>query len=122
MSKDLGTYHVRVELKGIPGFIYEWTTGARYVLGGYDGRCPPGGDITPLSARRQPPRWESEEELLGTIEHIFTVGEYACDCKKFQLWRQANAHYELIETPCGNTYTLARLTVICPNGEEKVLL
>ena len=120
---DLGTYHVRVELKGIPGFIYEWGTGARFVPGGYgaDTRCI--GDVKPLSAEWLAPSWRDEADLARAIVFLFTEGNYSCDCNRLLFSHRANQQEDLSEedTPCGHKYTLERLTVIRPDGSEKVL-
>ena len=56
---DLGTYHVRVELEGILGFIYEWGTGARFVPGGY------GADTHCIGDVKRQRRLEVHDECKG---------------------------------------------------------
>ena len=56
MAKDLGTYHVKVELEDGRGWIETRNTGARYTHG---------RDIfSPLQATRMGPTWDSEEDLI----------------------------------------------------------
>ena len=111
---DLGTYHVRVSFTDGSGFISMWGTGRRYTSGTRD--------THPLDASPIAPPWESERDLISTILYGFTEGNYACDCNRIMFIRQAEHDDNDAFIPCGHTMVLARLTLIRPDGTEKVLL
>jgi hypothetical protein len=112
MGKDLGTYHVRVELVGGDGWIQEWDTGARYINGS--------GNCHPLDAMRIQPGWDDEHDLLRTIRWMFTEGNYGCDCNRKLFLDRAHQQEgdESWEYPCGDTMMIERITVIRPDGSE----
>ncbi len=116
MHKDLGTYHVRVELVGGDGFIYKWSTGPRYTNG--TETC------SPLDAHRMQGGYESEQELFEGILYMFTEGNYACDCNMalFLARSKQQDAPEDEDNPRGCTIELKRLTAIRPDGSELVLL
>lgn len=113
--KDLGTYYTRVEFEGGDGFIYQWNTGGRYTNGM--------GSCSPLNAQRINPNWENEEDLAGTMLFIFTEGNYACDCNRRIFLDQAHQieRPDDFDPPCGDEIKLQRLTMIRPDGSEKIL-
>lgn len=111
MNRDLGTYHVRVEFEDGNGFLMDWKTGARYT-GGADG-------CSPLNAARIGPTWESEDDLAGTIQYMFTDGNYSCDCNKRLFLARAHQQDEPDDLDCGDTLTINRLTLIRPDGSER---
>lgn len=109
MTKDLGTYYVRVVFEDGSGFIMAWETGARYSLGR---EC-----WHPLTAKRSEPLWESEDNLLRSIEFMFTAGNYSCDCNLKDFID--NAHQIKVSgNECGNTMKIKTLTAIRPDGSE----
>ena len=113
---DLGTYHVRVEFADGRGFINDWNTGARYARGG------PG--IHPLTAERVPPGWENEAELEKTIVYMFTEGNFSCDCNLLDFLDYAEGKEppdDPSHHPCGGTLVRRRLTMLRPDGSEKVI-
>ena len=115
-GRDLGSYHVRVELADGRGFIYEWGTGPRYVGKGGRHGC------VPLGSSRMAPAWDSEEELAKTVEYMFTEGSYSCDCNLLDfLDYAAGREPGDKEHPCGETCELKRLTLLRPDGTEKVI-
>ena len=113
MGKDLGTYHLRIELKDGRGWIQEWRTGARYTHGS--------GLWTKLDASRIEPRWDDEDDLFSTMVYMYTEGNYSCDCNKSLFWLRSQQMDEENELDCGDTMELLRLTAIKPMGGEQVL-
>jgi hypothetical protein len=113
VSKDLGTYYVRVELADGRGWLQRWDTGQRFT----------DGDVSykPLSASRIPPTWGSEQELFETIDYMFLEGNYSCDCNKRLFLARASHEEEPEESHCGDTLKIKRLTVIRPDATEHVL-
>lgn len=112
MGKDIGTYHVRVELEDGRGWIQTYNTGARYT------HCR---DLfSPLTAYRMKPIWDSEENLINCIVFHFIENNGSCDCNKKQALAAANQEDEYDEE-CGDTMPIKRLTLIRPDGEEKVI-
>lgn len=107
MGQDLGTYQVIIKLKNGDGFIYAWETHARYTHGTER--------ISPLSATRVQPAWESERDLLGTIEFMFTEGNYSCDCNLRLFLDQAHQR-EPGDYPCGDELEIELATVLNPHG------
>lgn len=117
MGKDLGTYHVRVELSvGTPdgrGWIETWNTGHRYT-GGTQA-------VTKLDAQLITPPFKDETELLDTIKYAYLDGNYSCDCNKRLSLDQAYQLPEQENYPCGDEIMIFRLTVIRPDASEIVL-
>jgi len=114
-TKDLGTYHVRVEFEDGQGFIYKWGTGRRYMYGR--------GPCSPLGATTIKPGWVDEQDLFKSIVFIFTDGNYSCDCNKRAFLARANQEDEPERDAdiCGDTILLKRLTAIRPDGSEVLL-
>lgn len=114
MAKDLGTYHVRVELEDGRGWLQEWTTGWRYT-NGYHGWFPLNGQ--PIG-----PTWEDDADVLHAIEYLFMEGNYSCDCNRALFLEYAQQKDgEDVDHPCGDTIMLKRLTAIRPDRSEVVL-
>jgi len=114
MGKDLGTYHLRVELKDGRGWIQIWETGARYTHGS--------GSCTKLDATRIEPTWDDEDDLFSTMLYMYTEGNYSCDCNRSLFWLRSQQLSEDEKLECGETMQLLKLTVIKPGGGEEVLL
>ena len=112
MKTDLGTYHVRVELADGRGWIQEYNTGARYTHGN--------GQSHPLNAYRMNPVWEDENGLISTIVFHFIENNGSCDCNKKICLAKAYQQDEY-DDECGDTMPIKRLTLIRPDGSEKVL-
>jgi len=113
MGKDLGTYHLRVELEDGRGWIERWDTGHRYTHG-----TP---EQTKLDATLITPTWDTEEDLLSGMVYIYTEGNYSCDCNKALFLARAHQQPEPDETPCGDTMPVKRLTAIRPDASEVVI-
>ena len=110
MGKDLGTYHLRVELQDGRGWIETWNTGHRYTHG-----TP---ECTKLDAQLIRPAWESENDLLETMVYMLTEGNSSCDCNKMLSLARAHQQPEPEDTPCGDTMPIRRLTAIRPDAAE----
>lgn len=113
MNRDLGTYYIRVELQNGEGYIERINTCARYTSGR--------GDIHPLNARRINPTWEDEADLESTLVFSYTENNNSCDCNKLLSLDRANQIDSEEDYPCGDTLVLRRLTLIRPDGSEKVI-
>ena len=113
MVKDLGTYHLKVELEDGRGWIQQWNTGARYMKGS--------GSCHPLDADRISPTWRDEQELFESMCWMYLEGNYSCDCNKRLFLARAHQQGEPEKSPCGDTMTLKRLTAIHPDGIEEVI-
>jgi len=114
MNCDLGTYHVKVELKNACGYIHTWGTGRRFTEGN--------GGVYPLTADAIEPPYESEEALKAAIIYLYVEGNYSCDCNRALFSAEANGGELPEDFPCGEEIKLARLTLIKPDGSEEVLL
>jgi len=114
-TKDLGTYHVRVEFSDGSGFIQQWTTGRRYMYGR--------GSCSPLGAQVILPAWEDEQALFRAMVFQYTDGNYSCDCNRRAFLARANQEDEPEgdDDVCGDTFTLKKLTAIRPDGSEVAL-
>jgi hypothetical protein len=112
-GKDLGTYHVRVELEDGRGWIQEWTTGRRFV-GGSD-------SWHPLDASSIPPQWSTEDEVISAITGMFFDGNYACDCNKKLFLAYSKGKKDVV-TICGDTLKIKMLSVICPDGRIRAAM
>ena len=112
MSKDLGTYHVKVELADGRGWIQTYYTGARFTRGR--------SDCYPLVSLRMRPVWEDEDHLIRCILFQFLEGNYSCDCNKQIFLANANQEDEY-DDECGDTMPIKRLTLIRPDGEMKTI-
>jgi hypothetical protein len=113
MSKDLGTYHLRVELEDGRGWIQMWETGIRYM-----GRTD---NLATLDALRMPPVWDSEKDLISTMLYTYLDGNYSCDCNKLLFLARANRQPEPEDPPCGDTLLVKRLTALRPDASEVVI-
>jgi hypothetical protein len=115
MGKELGTYHLRVELEDGRGWIQKWNTGLRYSHGT--------GDDTKLDAILVRPPWDTEADLFDTMVYIYTEGSYSCDCNKMfclcRAYQKPRPKGKKIQ--CGNTMPLRRLTAIRPDASEAVI-
>lgn len=111
--RDLGTYHLRVELTDGRGWIDTWNTGARYTRGTQD--------HSPLDASRIPPFYADEADVFTGMVFMYTEGNYSCDCNRTLFWCRSQQLAEPDDPPCGETMVLARLTAIRPDGTEAVL-
>ena len=114
--KDLGTYHVKVELINGDGFIMEYKTGMRFSHGS--------GGVHPLNATPIPPTWESEDHLISTTVFMFTEGNYACECNlKAFLDRAHQRDEQDYECGCGGVNPLGplQMTLIRPDASELVI-
>ena len=121
MTKDLGTYHLKVELMDGQGWIQEWETGARYMKGSVIASTII-SSCHPLDASRIDPPYKDEQDLFESMCFMYLEGNYSCDCNKALHLARANRE----EDPkygfkCGSTIKLKRLTVIRPDGTEKVI-
>ena len=112
MTKDLGTYYLRVEFKGGDGYIQRWDTAHRYTNGM--------GNEQPLDASYIPPTYESEQELFDNMEWMYLQGNYSCDCNK-KLFLATSRQEECLNDECGDTMEIEKLTAIRPDRTEKVL-
>lgn len=114
MGKDLGTYHLRVELADGRGWIEKWNTGLRFT-GGMDSESP-------LNAQLIPHTWEDEASLIQAMVYQYTEGSGSCDCNKNLALVRAYQQLDTDESECGNTMQLKRLTMIRPDASEIVIL
>jgi hypothetical protein len=113
MGKDLGTYHLRVELDDGRGWVEMWHTGYRYARG-----TPP---YSELGAPLIPPIWDTESELFETMVWMFTDGDFSCDCNKRSSLAQAYQQPGPDTVVCGDTMPVKRLTAIRPDASKVVL-
>lgn len=111
MGKDLGTYHIRVELWDGRGWIAKWPTGARYTNGS--------GSCHPLTAFRIEPTWDSEDDMIGTMLFQFQENNWSCDCNRvLDLARAEQREDPDNGNVClgGPTLRIKRFTIIRPDG------
>ena len=113
MSKDLGTYHLRVELEDGRGWIETWNTGHCYTHG-----TP---DHTKLDATLIRPPWDTEDAILHAMAWQHSDGNSSCDCNKALSLARAYQQPEPEDTPCGDTMPVRRLTAIRPDASEVVI-
>jgi len=113
MKADLGTYHLKVEFHNARGYIARWNTGARF--------CRGNETISPIDADVIPPIYEDEETLLECMVYSYTEGNYSCDCNRALMIAWAYQEDEPKDQPCTEDIKLKRLTVMRPDGSEKVL-
>lgn len=113
MGKDLGTYHVKVELKNERGFYDKWKTGHRYTMGTEE--------QSPLNAALIRPTWDSEQDLIDSVVYMYTEGNYSCDCNLRLFIARAHQEDEPEYIACGDTIELERLTLIRPDASELVI-
>ncbi len=113
MNKDLGTYWVRVELKGGCGWLHKFETGQRYTNGN--------SEVSPLNAQRILPTWESESELISTIIYMFTEGGCSCDSRKLVYLAEAYQRPVPYDPPCGDEMPVVKLTLIRPDTTEVLI-
>lgn len=111
-GKDLGTYHLRVEFEDGLGYIEQWNTGMRFTH--------ESNHVHPLTASVMVPPWGSEDELFSTMEFCYTEGNYSCDCNRKSFLDQAS-RIEDNDYECGHIIQLCKLTVIRPDGTEKII-
>lgn len=112
-TKDLGTYHLKVEFEDGSGFILHWETGRRFTRGRED--------CHPLDAEAIPPTWEDEEGLFDCMRFAFMEGNHSCDCNKLLFMADSKQEERPDDPPCGETMPIKRLTAITPTGEEKII-
>lgn len=110
MTRDLGTYYLRVELADGRGWIQGWETGGRYTNGSEN--------QSPLDAMRIQPGWENEAEVLRSMTYQYLEGNYSCDCNKTLFWCRSQQLEEPEHPPCGDTMVLKKLTAIRPDATE----
>ena len=113
MGKDLGTYHVKVELKNKRGFYQKWKTGYRYAKGTED--------LSPLDAYLIAPKFANEQDLIKAIIYMYTEGNYSCDCNLVSFIAEAYQEWKPKDAPCGDTIKLERLTLIRPDASSLVI-
>ena len=113
MGRDLGTYHVKLELADGRGFIVPWSTGARYTGGT---AC-----AHPLEGRRIAPPINSEYEVIDQIAYHY--GRWGNGLLPDNLVQDyLSAYPGLART--ADVYAMPpvqRITVIKPSGEEVVV-
>jgi hypothetical protein len=112
-TKDLGTYHVRVELMDGRGWIQEWRTGYRYSAGN--------SDFSPLTATEMQPIWTDDEDVITQIEYMYTDGNYGCDCNKLLFIGYAEQK-DYGDTLCADKLEIKRLIVIRPDRTQVILI
>jgi len=117
MTRDLGTYHLRVILEDGKGWIQTYYTGCRYTHGTDDGRH----ETTKLDADPIRPTWNNEEELFETMVYMYTIGNYSCDCNKKLFYARAHQLEDPEGEQCGKTMPVKSLTAIRPDRTEVVL-
>lgn len=112
MTKDLGTYYLRVEFEDGRGYIQSWQTGARYTNGA--------GEVSPLDAFRINPTWDDELDVFHMMQYAYEEGNYSCDCNRQLFWLRSQQRLDEAEEdmPCGDTIKLRMLTAIRPDGTE----
>lgn len=113
MTRDLGTYFVRVEFEDGRGFFMEYKTGGRWI--------PPHSwrdGCSTLDSCWHAPTWESEDDLASTIEYMFTDGNYSCDCNLTLFLARASGEEdpEDQENGCGHTLKIKSLDLYGPDG------
>lgn len=113
MTKDFGTYHLRIELENSQGWIEEWNTSWRYTHGS--------GSVTKLDASKIEPPWENEKDLFSTMKYMYLEGNFSCDCNKSIFLAAAYQQGEPEEIVCGDTMPVKRLTAIRPDMTEVVI-
>ena len=115
MSKDLGTYFVKVIFNNGDGFIEPWYTGYRFTKGSKG--------FHPIDAELISPIYKDESELLSSIEWMYTEGNFGCDCnlERF-LDRAYNREKDPIEYKCGDSLVIDKLVVIAPDLREIELI
>jgi len=113
MARDLGTYHLRVELEDGSGWIQQWNTGSRYTEG-------KGGE-SPLTACYIKPTYEDEKDLFHSMVYMYVSGNYSCDCNKKIFQARAYQKPEPEDPSCGESMKLKRLTAITPSGIEIII-
>jgi hypothetical protein len=113
MGKDLGTYHLRVELEDGRGWIETWNTGHRYTDGMQE--------ATKLDASLIRPIWDAEEGVLEAMLFMYMDGNYSCDCNKLLFLARSQQQPDPEENPCGDSLVVKRLTAIRPDASEVVI-
>ena len=112
-TKDLGTYHVKVELNNGDGFIMKWETGIRYTDGWESSH--------PLTAELISPAYEDEEGLKDTIRYMFLHGDFAYAYNIELFLDQAHQRNCDSTSACSNKYKIIRMTLIKPDATEEVI-
>ena len=107
MGRDLGTYHVRVELSNGRGFISKWATGLRF--------CRGSNGFSPIDAERIVPAWEDAQDLMDSIVFYYVDGNGGCN---LSLFLQDAYPSEDIEDDDDCSLTVAAMTIIDPSGQE----
>jgi hypothetical protein len=112
-TKDLGTYHLRIELEDGRGWIETWNTGKRFTNGTEH--------ETQLDATMIHPTWESEDDLFSAMRWHYTEANGSCDCNKILALARAYQQPEPEEVLCGDSMPIKRLTAIRPDASEEVI-
>lgn len=112
MSKDLGTYHLLVELANGKGFIEKWNTGYRFSHGNEEYTIP--------NATMIPPVYSDEDQVFRSMVFFYTEGNGACDCYKTSAISQS-INEEDKDIPCDETMPVLRLTAIRPDASRIVI-
>ena len=106
MGKDLGTYFVRATLYDGKGWIQRINTAYRFCYGTEED--------SPLDASVIKPPWSSEDELISTMESMYSEGNYSCDCNRSLFLARAYQQPEPIETLCRETIRIKKFEILNP--------
>ena len=115
-GRDLGTYHVIVDLGGARSFVKRWNTSGRFTGVGTEDLSPWPSDALLWS----PPVYESEEAMVESIIFMFIEGNYSCDCNLLAFAARARGEEPPV-VPCGESVDLLRLTLVRPDGTRSVI-
>ena len=113
MSKDIGTYHLKVEFKNERGYLQRWGTGKWYTEGD--------SEVSPLNASLIRPLYECEDDLIESILFQYLENNYSCDCNRRLFIARAHKEEESWATACTEDIELERLTLIRPDSTAKVI-
>jgi hypothetical protein len=108
MGKDLGTYHVRVELSNGRGFISKWSTGL--------GFCRGSNGFSPIDAERIVPPWEDSQDVIDSIVFYYVDGNGGCNLSLFL--QDAYPSEDIEDDDDDGNLTVTALTIIDPAGVE----
>lgn len=111
-GRDLGTYHVRVELADGRGWIQKWETGAQFTGGT--------GDWRPLDATLIRASYADEAALIQSVLWAFFDGNSSCDCNK-ALYLAYSLQQPDPDVDCGETMTIKEITVLRPDMSQIVI-
>jgi len=110
--KDLGTYHVRIELENGKGWISKWDTGGRFTHGTEN--------ESPLEASYIHPTYENEEELIKNILYMYLEGNFSCDCNK-NLFLSRAYQIKEVTSCCGHNMKIVTITMIRPDNSQIII-